>query len=305
MRKDELAKLIQWAIVVKKHGGRFMVLAPNGVKREATRLGTPREHRGRTERLRDGDERYRTRCRPAPHTDTAVESRDETYASWKRRTRSTEVAPDVGQLQKGGADAAQVVKDFLPITVHMHLKDFNGGEHFAGYCPLGEGKVDLKGILDTPIVRVRPGQPSPAGSFRPGFTAGAATLLSSAIARSAPPGPPGCGPPAGPACPAPNRGLNLQRRHRQPERQLLPISDSRPVRLNSDDAVMRASTWGFEHVSGLELGWSRPGPRQTTQRFSTSRCRGTDRKQVRAITASDCLKTVPEPYRVDLIRDRF
>jgi len=31
----------------------------------------------------------------------------------------------------------------------MHLKDYKGWEHFQGYCPLGEGKVDLKGILDT------------------------------------------------------------------------------------------------------------------------------------------------------------
>jgi hypothetical protein len=27
-------------------------------------------------------------------------------------------------------------------------RDFIGGEHFAGYCPLGQGKVDLKAILD-------------------------------------------------------------------------------------------------------------------------------------------------------------
>src|SRR6476619_5445448 len=57
-------------------------------------------------------------------------------------------APDVGQLQKGGADAAKVVKDFLPITVHTHLKDYKGWEHYAGYCPLGEGKVDIPKILD-------------------------------------------------------------------------------------------------------------------------------------------------------------
>ena len=31
----------------------------------------------------------------------------------------------------------------------MHLKDFSGGQHFAGYCPLGQGKVDLKAILDS------------------------------------------------------------------------------------------------------------------------------------------------------------
>ena len=83
------------------------------------------------------------------HTGTAVESRDETYAVMEAvDTRYLKFAPDVGQLQKGGADAAKVVKDFLPITVHMHLKDYKGWEHFAGYCPLGEGKVDLKAILD-------------------------------------------------------------------------------------------------------------------------------------------------------------
>ena len=26
----------------------------------------------------------------------------------------------------------------------MHLKDYSGGEHFVGYCPLGQGKVDLE-----------------------------------------------------------------------------------------------------------------------------------------------------------------
>jgi inosose dehydratase len=31
----------------------------------------------------------------------------------------------------------------------MHLKDFVGGPQFAGYCPLGQGKVDIEGILDT------------------------------------------------------------------------------------------------------------------------------------------------------------
>jgi inosose dehydratase len=30
----------------------------------------------------------------------------------------------------------------------MHLKDFSGGEHYLGYCPLGQGKVDILAILD-------------------------------------------------------------------------------------------------------------------------------------------------------------
>ena len=83
------------------------------------------------------------------HTGTCVETRDEVYAVMEAvNTTHLKFAPDVGQLQKGGADAAKVVKDFLPITVHMHLKDFVGGPHFAGYCPLGQGKVALKAILD-------------------------------------------------------------------------------------------------------------------------------------------------------------
>jgi inosose dehydratase len=150
VRKDEMAKLQRWATVVKKHGGRFVVLAPNGVKREAYNF---QEHRAN---IVTALNEYAMAVNDLglgaglhQHTGTAVESRDETYAIMEAaNTKHLKFAPDVGQLQKGGANAAQVVKDFLPITVHMHLKDFSGGEHFAGYCPLGQGKVDLKAILD-------------------------------------------------------------------------------------------------------------------------------------------------------------
>ena len=82
------------------------------------------------------------------HTGSAVDLRDEVYAVMESvDTRVMKFAPDVGQLQKAGADAAKVVADFLPIVVHMHLKDYSGGPHFAGYCPLGQGKVDLAQIL--------------------------------------------------------------------------------------------------------------------------------------------------------------
>ena len=84
------------------------------------------------------------------HTGTAVETRDEVYAVMESvDTRVFKFAPDVGQLQKGGADAAKVVKDFAAITVHMHLKDFVNGPHMGGYSPLGLGTVDLKSILET------------------------------------------------------------------------------------------------------------------------------------------------------------
>jgi len=44
-------------------------------------------------------------------------------------------------------DPVQVVKDFLPIIHHMHLKDYVGGEAFVGYCPLGQGKVNIPAVL--------------------------------------------------------------------------------------------------------------------------------------------------------------
>ncbi len=40
-----------------------------------------------------------------------------------------------------------MVKDFLSIVEHMHLKDYSGGEEYLGYCPLGQGKVDVPAIL--------------------------------------------------------------------------------------------------------------------------------------------------------------
>ena len=148
-RKDDVAQLIQWGKAVRKHGGRFMV-PPNGVKRTEFTFS---EHKAD---IVASLNEYATAMNDVglgaglhQHTGTAVETRDETYAVMEAvDTRHCKFAPDVGQLQKGGADAARVVKDFLPITVHMHLKDYKGWEHFAGYCPLGEGTVDLTAILD-------------------------------------------------------------------------------------------------------------------------------------------------------------
>jgi len=151
LRNENLEKVTRLAKVVKKYGGTFLVLAANGVKRADYRFA---DHRSNVvAALND----YAGAAVDAgvgtgfhQHTGTAVESRDEVYALMDSvDTKRLKFAPDVGQLQKGGADAAKVIKDFAPITVHMHLKDFSGGEYFAGYCPLGQGKVDLVSILDT------------------------------------------------------------------------------------------------------------------------------------------------------------
>jgi inosose dehydratase len=62
-------------------------------------------------------------------------------------TNIMKFGPDIGQLQKGGSDPVKVVKDFLPLVHHMHLKDYAGGHEYLGYCPLGKGKVDIPAIL--------------------------------------------------------------------------------------------------------------------------------------------------------------
>jgi inosose dehydratase len=83
------------------------------------------------------------------HTGTMVEKRDEVYAIMDAiDTRVVKAGFDVGQLLKGGVDPVRIVKDFLPVIEHLHIKDYDGGQHYTGYCPLGQGKVDLVAVLD-------------------------------------------------------------------------------------------------------------------------------------------------------------
>src|SRR6476646_3948600 len=149
-RKESIAKTLGWAKLVKKYNGKVIVVGPNGVKRNdydfkahkddivatLNELGKAVTDMGLTPVLHQ-------------HTGTCVETREETYAVMESvDTKVMKFGPDVGQLQKGGSDPVKVVKDFLPGVRHVHLKDYNGGEHYLGYCPLGQGKVDLAGVVD-------------------------------------------------------------------------------------------------------------------------------------------------------------
>jgi inosose dehydratase len=150
-RKDEVAKAVRWAGIVKKYGGRITVIGPNGVKRSTYDFAANKANIVAS--LNDVCQAVSDTGLTAvlhQHTGTCVESRDETYAVLDAvNTKYVKFGPDIGQLTKGGADAVQVVKDYLPIVEHMHLKDFNGeNSHLAGYCPLGQGKVNVPAILD-------------------------------------------------------------------------------------------------------------------------------------------------------------
>ena len=151
MLKQSIAQVVRWGQVTRKHGGTFAVVNAGGVKREAFdfKAALPHIITGLNEHgkaladigLASGLHQ---------HTGSAVDGPDEVYAVMEKiDSRVFKFAPDTGQLQKAGGDAAKIVRDFKSIVVHMHLKDYSGWEHFQGYTPLGEGKVDLKSILET------------------------------------------------------------------------------------------------------------------------------------------------------------
>jgi inosose dehydratase len=150
-RKDEIGKAVAWATLIKKYNGRIFVLGPNQVKRD--QYDFPANKANIVSTLNEAARAVTDQGLTVvlhQHTGTCVESRDETYAVLDAvDTKYVKFGPDIGQLTKGGSDAVQVVKDYLPLVQHMHLKDYNGMDpHLLGYCPLGQGKVNIPGILD-------------------------------------------------------------------------------------------------------------------------------------------------------------
>lgn len=71
------------------------------------------------------------------------------------------MAPDTGQIAKGGGDPVELVRTYRSQIRHVHIKDYIGGisqvewegseadrTGYLDYLPLGEGVVDIKGIVD-------------------------------------------------------------------------------------------------------------------------------------------------------------
>jgi len=148
--KESLDGVIRLGKVIKKYGGVFAPIQVNGVQRQGFDFKQYRD--AIVSGLNDSAAALNDLGLGAglhQHTGTAVETRDEVYYVMEKcNTKVMKFAPDAGQLQKGGADAAKVIKDFLTLTKHMHLKDYKGWEHYAGYCPVGMGQVDIPGILN-------------------------------------------------------------------------------------------------------------------------------------------------------------
>jgi len=150
VRKEQVEKAVRLGKILKKNGGITAVIGPNGVNRNTYDFKAAKNDLVAT--LNEVSKALTDVGLVAAlhqHTGTCVDTRDQVYAVFEAAdTRVVKFGPDVGQLQKGGVDPVKVVSDFRSIIEHVHLKDYDGGEHFLGYCPLGRGKVDLPKILD-------------------------------------------------------------------------------------------------------------------------------------------------------------
>ncbi len=150
-RKSEVEKLTKWANLLKKHGGKVVEYCPSGIKREGYDY---KEHKKNLIESMNEYAKVVTDlglvCALHQHTGTPIETEEEVYFAMENLdTRYMKFGPDVGQLEKGGADPVKIVKDFMPLIEHVHLKDYEGGDNgYLGYAPLGVGKVKLKEILD-------------------------------------------------------------------------------------------------------------------------------------------------------------
>jgi inosose dehydratase len=149
-RKAELEKLTRWAKLLKANGGKLVEYCPSSIKRDGY------NYKDHQKNLVESMNEYAKAvvdqglvCALHPHTGTPIETEEEVYFIMNNLdTRYMKFGPDVGQLQKGGGDPVKIVKDFMPLIEHVHLKDYAGGDNgYLGYSPLGEGKVKLEEIL--------------------------------------------------------------------------------------------------------------------------------------------------------------
>ncbi len=160
-RQADIEEMVALARVIREVGGAMAVL---GATNRTKPSYTPDEYRGMIETLneigkRNADLGVATSIHP--HTGTPIETREEIDRVMSGvDPRYVGFAPDTGQIQKGGSDAVQVLRAYLPLVTHVHLKDWVGGtlQHtpdgqevdrtgYADYVPVGSGVVDIPGIV--------------------------------------------------------------------------------------------------------------------------------------------------------------
>lgn len=159
-RQEDVRRMSNWADKVKALGGGVVVVGPTPRKRSS--YGTEDY---RAIRLALGEigracaDKGVSACFH-PHTGTPVETREEISMVMDEIDADVvAMAPDTGQIAKGGADPVEVVRTYASLVRHIHLKDYVGGtartdSHgeladrtgYLDYLPLGDGVVDFAAI---------------------------------------------------------------------------------------------------------------------------------------------------------------
>ncbi|MDT0684989.1 sugar phosphate isomerase/epimerase family protein [Autumnicola psychrophila] len=150
-RKEELEKLVKWSKLLKKAGGKVVEYCPSSINRKDYNY---KDHKKNiVESMNDYAKAVTDLglvCALHPHTGTPIETEEEVYFIMENvNTEYMKFGPDVGQLEKGGADPVKICNDFMSLIEHVHLKDYEGGDNgYLGYAPLGEGQVNIREILN-------------------------------------------------------------------------------------------------------------------------------------------------------------
>ena len=160
-RADDVAMTVAQARTLRDIGGSVVVLGATNRRKPSY---TSDEYGGMIGTLNEIGKRtleFGVITTFHPHTGTPVETREEIdRVMGGVDGRYVGFAPDTGQIQKGGSDAVEVLRTYLPLVRHLHLKDWVGGvlqrnpdgsevdrTGYADYVPVGSGVVDVPAIM--------------------------------------------------------------------------------------------------------------------------------------------------------------
>ncbi|MDR2079921.1 MAG: sugar phosphate isomerase/epimerase [Treponema sp.] len=161
-RDAEMKKIAEWGDIAAGMGAKYATFGGNGVDRRTFIFEDHKRYiagfvNEAAKRLRDRGLGLKFH----PHTGTPVETEAEIRAFFDAvDTRYVGFAPDIGQIQKGGADPMKLIGDYVSLLGLVHLKDYSGRVEFdaegretdttgyACYSPLGKGVVDIPGVLE-------------------------------------------------------------------------------------------------------------------------------------------------------------
>ena len=77
-----------------------------------------------------------------PHLGSLVQTNEQIHKFFS--LTDVDFCPDIAHLVAGGSDAMELAKEYHDRISYVHLKDLSDDGEF---CPLGTGKIDLKGII--------------------------------------------------------------------------------------------------------------------------------------------------------------